>query len=202
MSPKRRRAHEIEITLEGRRHQAHMKLALISLSALALSAVACARVPDLPPGGPAKLVVTPEATGSQYHVNVSAADGSQHQCDAPCTLNVPSGTARVSVTGDGSFIKKVVVPQGESTLTLEHANKGLTTASYGLLGGGFATLLGCLVVSNGENVQLGSVLGWCGSSIVLNAGSLILGLMAGKNAASVAPRTGVLVLPGAVFGTF
>ena len=102
--------------------------AIVTLSACAAS------VPQVPAGPRVAAAVVAEDPEDHYHVTLAAADDSRQSCTTPCELEVASGTAHVSISGDAEFKQDVVLVPDTSRVVVRRALSGVRLTGQ-ILGG-------------------------------------------------------------------
>lgn len=95
------------------------------------------------PAGPATVLqLQPDKPASRFHVQLKSADGSQHTCDAPCELSVPSGTSVAHVSGAAAYTQTLVVPAEGALGRLEQSRPTQALVGLGVMATSGVVMLG------------------------------------------------------------
>lgn len=138
--------------------------------------------PPVPVGAPVPVSFSGPSDGAARQVLISGEGRKEQTCDLPCTMQVPSGSALIGVTGPRKILVPAVVPSEPSQAELKFQRRGQAIAGWvltlaGLAGGSIA--LG--VTRNGDaDAQLkGGIAGATLAGVGLVG--LIIALTSGKD---------------------
>lgn len=93
---------------------------------------ACGGTPAYVPAGPPVSVRFAAANPSRHYVVQIKSGTTTSQCDAPCELSVPSGTATATVTGSRDFTQQLVIPNEPATGTVKEERVTQFFVGYGM----------------------------------------------------------------------
>jgi hypothetical protein len=163
---------------------AHVRLLVAVLPSLVLVGAGCSFSPPpmVPVGAPAPISFQASSEGERSSITVSGDGRTPQTCELPCTMNVPSGSALVAVSGPRKWVAPVVFPKAPAHAEVKRLRRGQAVAGWVLALAGLATGGVALpVTANGSpKTQLtGGVVGVTAG--VVGLVGVIIALTAGKD---------------------
>lgn len=138
--------------------------------------------PPVPVGAPVPIAFSAPSSEGTQKIAISGEGRPEQSCEAPCTLQVPSGSALISVTGPRKLLVPAVIPAEASKAEIRYQRRGQAIAGWvlalvGVTGGSIA-----LAVTRNAGAD-GQLKGGIAGASLAGAGlvGLIVALTAGKD---------------------
>jgi hypothetical protein len=173
-----------QLALARKGHRSTVKYEFILAAAPWLLTLGCSFEPPpvVPVGAAVPVHFNAPGTSSSQQLQISGAGRTEQQCELPCTMQVPSGSAVVAVSGPRKAFMAAVIPAEPSQAEVRFQRRGQAVAGWLMALGGIAAGSVAIAVTRNagpDGQRDGGIAGLVGGGVGLVG--LVVALTAGHD---------------------